>query len=54
MNQKVTIVRTKTGKPSKGTAGLESQCMGQCVTVSSVANVTGGIGAGKIITVTNK
>ena len=38
----------------KGSAGLDSQCMEQAVTVSAVANATGGIGAGNLITNSKK
>lgn len=54
MYHKVTIVRTKADKPSKGSAGLDSQCLGCAVTVSAVANATGGIGGGNLITESNK
>lgn len=54
MHQQVKIVRSKSEKPSKGNAGLESQCMGMVTTVSAVANATGGLKAGNIISTSNK
>ena len=54
MYQRVSIVKTKAEKPIKGSAGLDCQCVGQAVTVSAVANATGGIGAGNLITNSKK
>lgn len=54
MNQRVVIVTTKPEMPTQGSAGLQSQCMGQATTVSAVARATGGIGAGRLISVSTK
>lgn len=54
MRQRVTIVRAVPEKPTKGSAGLDSQCPGQSVTVSAVANATGGVGAGNLISTSDK
>lgn len=54
MHQKVNIAKTVSDRPLKGSAGLYTQCMGAAVTVSAVANATGGITVGNIITVSNK
>ncbi|WP_289757105.1 hypothetical protein [Muribaculum intestinale] len=47
-------MKTKPEKPSKGSVGLESQCMGMVTTVSAVANATDGLKAGNIISTSNK
>ena len=53
MDQKVDIAGIKSGKPSGGSAGLYSQCMGLATTVSSVAFATGGIKSGNLIRISN-
>lgn len=54
MHQRVRVVKTKPEKPTKGSAGLESQCMGMVTTISAVANATGGLKAGNLISTSNK
>nr|DAM61269.1 MAG TPA: hypothetical protein [Caudoviricetes sp.] len=54
MHQRVQVVKTKSEKPLKGNAGLESQCLGMVTTVSAVAGATGGLKAGNIISTSDK
>ena len=49
MNQRVKVVGANRGKPSRGSCGLESQCMGVATTVSAAGYATGGINGGNII-----
>lgn len=39
----------KKAKPTTGSAGLQTQLPGAVASVSNIANVTGGIGAGHLI-----
>ena len=54
MHQRVRVVKAKLEKSTKGSAGLESQCMGMVTTISAVANATGGLKAGNLISTSNK
>lgn len=53
MEQSVRIVTSRPQKPTHGTAGLTTQCPGECTTVSAVATATGGISSGNLITTFN-
>ena len=50
MEQRVVISSSSRVKLTCGSAGLNSQCCGEALTVSSIANATGGIGEGNLIT----
>lgn len=49
MGEHISIVDTQITKPSRGTAGLPSQCSGQALTVSALSSATGGIGRGYFV-----
>ena len=53
MNEEGVKISTATEgtAPTEGSAGLRSQCPGMPTTVSAMAIVTGGIGAGNVIKV---
>lgn len=54
MEDSVKVVWSKPATPAKGSAGLNSQCNGEALTVSAMAAATGGIGSGNLITRSKK
>lgn len=49
MKENVQVVDSVPLRPSKGSAGLNTQLPGQSTTVSNAARATGGIGRGKLM-----
>lgn len=49
IKENVQVVDATPMQPTKGSAGLKTQLVGQATTVSNVSAATGGIGCGRFV-----